>query len=105
MIGRRTAENDWTCTDRRGVRAEDSRSSPIIFAPESSYVLIQATYGTTRGMHAKLLEIDPSPPGAPILLALGVSPTGLIGGTSTRGTVSLVMLAPAGGGVVTLTSD
>ena len=38
------------------------------------------------------------------MLAFGASPTGLIGGTSTRGTVSLVMLAPPGGGAVTLTS-
>ena len=28
--------DDWTGTDPRGLRAEDSRSSPIIFAPESS---------------------------------------------------------------------
>ena len=77
-------------------------TAPQVNAPR--YVLIQATYGTTGGMHAKLLEIDPGPPGAPVLLALGVSPTGLIGGTSTRGTVSLVMLAPAAGGAVTLTS-
>src|SRR5207244_6646882 len=67
-------------------------------------VLFQATSGPRVGLHAKLLESDPGPPGAPVLLARGVSPTGLIGGTSTRGTVSLVMLAPAGGGAVTLTS-
>src|SRR5439155_82293 len=60
--------------------------------------------GTTGGMQAKLLEIDP-PPGAPVLFAMGVKPSGLIGGASARGTVELVMPAPAGGGVVTLSSD
>src|SRR5262249_2950085 len=48
--------------------------------------------------------IDPAPAGDPVLLSFGVSPTNLVGGTSTRGTVSLVMLAPPGGGSVTLTS-
>src|SRR5438552_16707684 len=56
-------------------------------------------------MQATLLEIDPGPPGSSVLCALGVNPMGLIGGTSTLGTVSTVMLAPAGGGAVTLTSD
>src|SRR5262249_12581892 len=68
------------------------------------FVLIQGTYGTSGGNQATLLEIDPAPAGAPVLRAFGASPTNLIGGTSTRGTVSLVMLAPAGGGAVTLTS-
>jgi len=69
------------------------------------YVLIQGTYGTTGGNQATLLEIDPAPAGSPVLLAFGVTPTDLIGGASTRGTVGLVMLAPAGGGAVTLTSS
>src|SRR6185295_20259737 len=62
-------------------------------------------YGTTGGMQAKLLEIDPGPPGNPTLLAMDVKPFMLIGGNSIRGTVGLVMPAPAGGGVVTLSSD
>jgi len=58
-------------------------------------------------MQAELLEIDPVvPPGPPTLLALGVNPTtGVIGGNPMSGTVGLVMPAPAGGGVVTLTSS
>ena len=78
-------------------------TAPQVNAPR--YVLIQGSYGTSGGMQATLLEIDPGPPGSSVLFALGVNPMGLIGGTSTRGTVSTVMLAPAGGGAVTLTSD
>ena len=77
-------------------------TAPQVNAPR--FVLVQGTYGTSGGNQVTLLEIDPAPPGAPTLLAFGASPTGLIGGTSTRGTVSLVMLAPPGGGAVTLTS-
>src|SRR5262249_60699438 len=49
-------------------------------------------------------ELGPGPPGASVLFAFGVSSTDLIGGESTRATVSTVMLAPASGGTVTLTS-
>src|SRR5262245_38191272 len=84
--------------------ADFTITAPQVNAPH--YVLIQATYGTTGGMQAELLAIDPGPPGPPTLLALGVNPTtGVIGGTAMRGTVGLVMPAPAGGGVVTLTSS
>src|SRR5206468_1583436 len=86
------------------ISADFTITAPQVNAPH--YVLIQATYGTTGGMHAELLEIDPGPPGVPTLLALGVNPTtGVTGGTSMRGTVGLAMPAPAGGGVVTLTSS
>src|SRR5262245_53003054 len=78
-------------------------TAPQVNAPR--YVLIQGSYGTSGGTQAKLLEVDPGPPGAPVLLAFDANPTGLIGGASIRGTVGLVMLAPAGGGAVTLTSD
>jgi len=78
---------------------------PQVDAPR--YVLIQGSYGTSGGIQARLLEVDPGPPGASVLFAFGVTQPigGMIGGTSTRGTVSTVMLAPAGGGAVTLTSD
>src|SRR5262245_35993180 len=70
------------------------------------YVLIQARYGTFGGSHAKLLEIQPAPTGTPTVLALDVRPRAVIGGASTRGMVSLIMPAPAGGATVALsTSD
>jgi hypothetical protein len=79
-------------------------TAPQVNAPR--YVLIQATYGFTGATHAELLEIDPGPPGPATLLAFGVNPTvGVIGGNPMRGTVGLVMPAPLGGGVVTLTSS
>jgi len=79
-------------------------TAPQVNSP--SYVLIQASYGPTGAMQAKLLEIDPGPPGASVLFAFGISSTiGVIGGTSMSGTVSTVMLAPAGGGAVTMTSS
>src|SRR5437667_12719476 len=79
-------------------------TAPQVNSP--SYVLIQASYGPTGAMQAKLLEIDPGPPGASVLFAFGISNTiGVTGGTSMSGTVSTVMLAPAGGGAVTLTSS
>src|SRR5262249_13749757 len=72
--------------------ADFTITAPQVNAPH--YVLIQATYGTTGGMQAELLTIDPGPPGVPTLLALGVNPTtGVIGGTAMRGTVGLVMPA------------
>src|SRR5215813_9279344 len=85
------------------LHADFTITAPQVNAP--SYVLIQATDGATGLMQARLLEIDPGPPGASILFAFGVRSTGLIGGESASGTVSTVMLAPAGGGTVTLTSD
>jgi len=79
-------------------------TAPQVNSP--SYVLIQASYGPTGAMQAKLLEIDPGPPGASVLFAFGISNTiGVTGGTSMSGTVSTVMLAPAGGGAVTMTSS
>jgi hypothetical protein len=87
------------------ISADFTITAPQVNAPH--YVLIQATYSTTGVMQAELLEIDPGPPSVPTLRALGVNPsTGVIGGTSMRGTVGLVMPAPGpDGGVVTLSSS
>ena len=85
------------------ITASFTMTAPQVNAPR--YVLIQATYGTTGGTQAKLLEIDPGPPVAPILFALGVNPLSGIGGNPILGTVELVMPAPVGGGLVTLSSD
>src|SRR5262245_2173440 len=78
-------------------------TAPQVNAPR--FVLIQGTYGTSGGTQAQLLEIDPGPPGAPTLFAMGIKPSQAIGGNSLVGTVQLVMPAPAGGGVVALNSD
>ena len=72
--------------------------------PFPYYVLIQASYSSSGVGHARLLEIVPGSSGA-TLLALGISPTSVVGGASTTGSVQLVVPAPAGGGNVTLTSD
>src|SRR3954447_12761527 len=72
--------------------------------PATYYVLIQASLGFNATAQAKLLEIRPGS-GAPTLSGFSVSPTDIVSGTSTQGTVQLVTSAPAGGGVVTLTSS
>ena len=77
-------------------------TAPQVPAPH--YVLIQASYSSFGVSHARLLEIVPGLT-SPTLLGLGVNPTSVVGGASTTGTVQLVVPAPAGGGLVTLTSD
>jgi hypothetical protein len=78
-------------------------TAPQVNTPH--YVFIQGTYGTTGGTQAALLEIDPALPSVATLLAFGAKPSSAIGGDSIRGTVGLIMPAPAGGGPVTLSSD
>src|SRR3954447_16200771 len=72
--------------------------------PATYYVLIQAGLGFTAGTQAKLLEIRAGSAGA-TLSGFSVSPTDIVSGSSTQGIVQLVTSAPAGGGVVTLTSS
>jgi hypothetical protein len=76
-------------------------------APETPFprwVFIGAHYGTSDGSQARILEIDPAP-GLPTLLAIGPASQDLIGGNSGRGSVALVIPAPAGGGTINLTTD
>ena len=54
---------------------------------------------------ARILEIDPGAGGPPTLLAIGPAGQDLIGGNPGRGSVALVIPAPAGGAVVNLTTD
>src|SRR5205814_1845483 len=61
-------------------------------------------YGTSGGLQARILEIDPAP-GPATLLAMGPASQDLIGGNSGRASVALVIPAPAGGGTVSLTTD
>src|SRR3954447_16656026 len=72
--------------------------------PATYYVLIQAGLGFNTGTQAKLLEIRAGSAG-PTLAGFSVSPTDIVSGSSTQGTVQLVNSAPAGGGSVTLTSS
>lgn len=69
------------------------------------WVLIQAQYGTSGGAQAKVLQIDPGPPGPPVLMAMNANAQDVVGGHSLRGTVALVTPAPPGGGAVSLSSS
>jgi len=76
-------------------------------APETPFprwVFIQGHYGTSGGSQARILEVDPAP-GPATLLAIGPASQDLIGGNSGRASVALVIPAPAGSGVVSLTTD
>jgi len=68
------------------------------------WVLIQATYSPLFMSRAQLLEIDPGAT-VPTLAGFAVSPTGVIGGDSMLGTVTLVSPAPAGGAQVMLSTN
>jgi hypothetical protein len=68
------------------------------------WVFIGARYGMFNGAQARVLRIDPAP-GPATLLAIGPASQDVIGGHSGRATVALVIPAPAGGGVVNLTTD
>ncbi|HJT79598.1 MAG TPA: hypothetical protein VJ719_00250, partial [Chthoniobacterales bacterium] len=70
----------------------------------SHWVFIGARYGQFNGAQARILRIDPAP-GPATLLGMGPASQNVIGGQSGRGTVGLVMPAPAEGGVVNLTTD
>ena len=82
--------------------ADFTINAPQVIAP--FWVLIQATYSPLFMSHARLLEIDPGA-SVPTLLGFAVSPTGVIGGDSMTGTVTLVSPAPAGGAQVILSTD
>jgi hypothetical protein len=79
-------------------------TSPAPETPFPRWVFIGASYGTSGGTQARILEIDPAP-GAPTLLAVGPASQDVIGGQAGRGSVALVIPALAGGGTVSLTTD
>jgi hypothetical protein len=76
--------------------------APEVNAPH--WVFIGAHHGTFNGAQARILRIDPAP-GPATLLAMGPASQDVIGGNSGRATVALAIPAPAGGGVVNLTTD
>jgi hypothetical protein len=77
-------------------------TAPVV--PATYYVLIQASLAVGAGAEAKLLEIRPGSTAA-TLAGFSVSPLDVVSGSSTTGTVQLVTSAPAGGGVVALSSS
>src|SRR5438874_2381263 len=79
-------------------------TSPAPETPFPRWVFIQGHYGTSGGLQARILEIDPAP-GPATLLAMGPASQDVIGGQSGRASVALVIPAPAGGGTVSLTTD
>jgi hypothetical protein len=76
--------------------------APQVNAPH--WVFIGAIYGTSNGAQARILRIDPAP-GPATLQAIGPASQNVIGGTSGRAAVGLVIPAPAGGGTVSLSTD
>ncbi len=84
-----------------------SASFTTTSAPEvnaSHWVFIGARYGQFNGMQARILRVDPAP-GPATLLAMGPASQDVIGGNSGRASVGLAIPAPAGGGVVNLSTD
>jgi len=79
-------------------------TTPAPETPFPRWVFIQGTYGTSGGSQARILEIEPAA-GPATLLAIGPASQDLIGGNAGRASVALVIPAPAGGGVVSLTTD
>jgi hypothetical protein len=79
-------------------------TTPAPETPFPRWVFIQGSYGTSGGLQARILEIDPAP-GPATLLAIGPASQDLIGGNSGRASVALVIPALAGGATVTLTTD
>jgi hypothetical protein len=79
-------------------------TSPAPETPFPRWVFIGADYGTSGGSQARILEIDPAA-GPATLLAIGPAGQDVIGGNPGRGSVALVIPAPAGGATVSLTTD
>ena len=79
-------------------------TTPAPQTPFPRWVFIQGSYGTSGGSQARILEIEPAA-GPATLLAIGPASQDLIGGNSGRASVALVIPAPSGGGVVSLTTD
>src|SRR5258707_700582 len=73
-------------------------TTPAPETPFPRWVFIQGSYGTSGGLQARILEIDPAP-GPATVLAIGPASQDVIGGHSGRTSVALVIPAPAGGGV------
>lgn len=87
-----------------GSLSADFTTTPAPETPFPRWVMVQGHYGTSGGSQARILEIDPAP-GAPTLLAIGPAGQDVMGGNPARGSVALIIPAPAGGAVVNLSTD
>jgi hypothetical protein len=66
-------------------------------------VTFTGTYGVSQTATITVMAATPPPPAS--LLSVTASPTTVVGGTASQGTVNLTSAAPAGGAVVSLTSS
>jgi hypothetical protein len=87
-----------------GSMSADFTTLPAPATTIARRVLVGGHYGTFGGMQSRSLQVDVGP-NVPTLLAIGPSGQDVIGGTPGRGSVGLVVPAPAGGAVVNLTTD
>jgi hypothetical protein len=87
-----------------GSMSADFTTLPAPATTIARRVLVGGHYGTFGGMQSRSLQVDVGP-NVPTLLAIGPAGQDVIGGTPGRGSVGLVVPAPAGGAVVNLTTD
>jgi hypothetical protein len=67
-------------------------------------VFVSGHYGAFGGTQSRILQVDVGP-NVPTLLAIGPAGQDVVGGNPARGSVGLVMPAPAEGALVNLTTD
>jgi hypothetical protein len=77
---------------------------PVPATQAASRVVITGHYGLFGGTQSQNLQVDIGP-NIPTLLAIGPAGQDIIGGNPGRGSVALVVTAPAGGATVNLTTD
>jgi hypothetical protein len=77
---------------------------PVPATQVASRVVISGHYGLFGGTQSQSLQVDIGP-NVPTLLAIGPAGQDVTGGTPGRGSVALIVPAPAGGAVVNLTTD
>jgi hypothetical protein len=65
---------------------------------------VNGPFSASRRFTAQAASTSPPPPTTASLSAVSVSPTSVVGGTASQGTITLTSGAPSGGAVVTLSS-
>jgi hypothetical protein len=84
-----------------------SATFTILTEPVSSQfnMNIFADFGGTGKQALLLITAGPAPPSSPSLSSVSVSPSSVVGGNPTNGTVTLSTAAPSGGAVVSLSEN